>query len=374
MCIRDRSSTGPYVGGGHTPGQGNPGGADPSTTQAPFPSAGGGGAGSAGGNTVPVATNGAGGAGLNMSSTFGTLYGQSGWFAGGGAGTSHISTNNAAAGGQGGGGSNPGGSGVSGGSGLPNTGGGGAAGMNEGASVSGSGGSGIVIVRYRRSDAVQATSSWGSDTLATNLRIALPLNNNLGISDYSASISGIGNNRTVTPINGGALSTSQSKYYTSSYDNGTEAQDKYLSIPNSSDLTLGTSNFCIEGWWYFTNNTTGYQVLASHSGDTADQQNGWVLLTETNNTLYFYATDSASGWDVALGGAQVPSTNGWHHIAVTRSGNVFRLFYNGTQVNTQTVSVNIALPNSREFRLGSYRYIPGYPQSCLLYTSDAADE
>ena len=138
-----------------------------------FGGGGGGGAGAAGSEASGSAndsTGGNGGAGVNFSSTFGTTYGASGWFGGGGGGGSYAqnSLKPQSLGGQGGGGN-----GVSarehslggqwldvGINGVANTGGGGGgssedAGLRENAgSQSGSGGSGIVIIRYLKSEAV----------------------------------------------------------------------------------------------------------------------------------------------------------------------------------------------------------------------------
>jgi hypothetical protein len=102
---------------------------------------GGGGAGAAGGNFN--ATGGpVGGAGKDMSSIFGTTYGESGWFAGGGGSGSYPGVqDNKFDGGQGGGGRGWNNGTESEQNGTANTGGGGGAG--------GSGGSGIVIVRYQ---------------------------------------------------------------------------------------------------------------------------------------------------------------------------------------------------------------------------------
>jgi hypothetical protein len=141
-----QSSSGPYTGGGYTPGQGNLGGADPNTSQPPYSSAGGGGAGAAGGATINNSTSGAGGAGRDMSSFFGTAYGVSGWFAGGGGGSTHTTPASSGAGGQGGGGA--GATSASGTSGTANTGGGGGGYMNISGAVGGNGGSGILLVRY----------------------------------------------------------------------------------------------------------------------------------------------------------------------------------------------------------------------------------
>ena len=104
---------------------------------------GGGGAGEVGdtfhGGTVGNGYNIQGGDGLNMSSTFTTAFGDSGYFAGGG-GAFGRNNNLSSAGGAGGGGA--GGS-----SGTANTGGGG--GGRDAGVVAGAGGSGIVLIRYK---------------------------------------------------------------------------------------------------------------------------------------------------------------------------------------------------------------------------------
>ena len=123
-----------------------------------YPTCGGGGAGGAGGDDTST-SGGYGGVGKNLSAKYGTAYGQSGWFAGGGGGTSLSTLNGSATpalygiGGQGGGGiggytSTPGGAPVrNSASGSANTGGGGGGYLysNNGG---GNGGSGIVIIRY----------------------------------------------------------------------------------------------------------------------------------------------------------------------------------------------------------------------------------
>ena len=147
-------------GGVGTSGQGNNGGYCKGATDSPsllhYPTSGGGGAGQIGGND-DTTTGGYGGAGADMSSKYGTTYGQSGWFAGGGGGTSigvgSASTQaNYGAAGQGGGGiggySNPDTTAIRlSASGQANTGGGGGGYLYNGHG-GGAGGSGIVIIRY----------------------------------------------------------------------------------------------------------------------------------------------------------------------------------------------------------------------------------
>jgi hypothetical protein len=140
--------------GSGTAGQGNAGGA--SNPQLANSGGGGGGAGVNGENAFSTPDQtlnkaGDGGDGLDLTSTFGTGFGDSGWFAGGGGGAHFGNTDNSV-GGNGGGGdgvasTDPAGS-IAGNPGLANTGGGGG-GSLAGTDAGGNGGSGIVLIRYR---------------------------------------------------------------------------------------------------------------------------------------------------------------------------------------------------------------------------------
>ena len=123
-------------------------------------SGGGGGAGSAGGDTSNSTGGGNGGSGLNLSSTFGTSVGHSGWFGGGGGGGTYQGAGNPGYGnggngllGGGGNGGFDGGTELSAQDGLPNTGGGGGGSKYDGGTEEdlngGHGGSGIVIIKFK---------------------------------------------------------------------------------------------------------------------------------------------------------------------------------------------------------------------------------
>ena len=138
------AETGNKIGGAGTPGQGNKGGDGTMPGGFNRTGGGGGGAGGAGQNSVSTTQAGNGGVGRNMSSYFGTTYGASGWFAGGGGGGVHNGTGGT--GGTGGGGNENT-------AGVDGTGGGGGAGRSSTAGTvpngAKKGGSGIVIIRYR---------------------------------------------------------------------------------------------------------------------------------------------------------------------------------------------------------------------------------
>jgi hypothetical protein len=144
----DRSTT--RYGGGVTTGStpsgftkyGYSGGGGINGTSNNRAGGGGGGAGGAGGQ-ANGSTPGSGGAGIDLSATFGTTLGESGYFASGGHGQSRQNAVSIYAGPVGGGGGNG-----SSRAGLPNTGGGGHGGYMNDSTNTGEGGSGIVIIRY----------------------------------------------------------------------------------------------------------------------------------------------------------------------------------------------------------------------------------
>jgi len=131
-----------------TDGQGFAGGAGryPTTTEEnPFYGGGGGGGATQTGRTAEEGRH--GGAGIDLSATFGTSVGANGVFAGGGGGAGHRTDGNKSLGLGGAGG---GGAALAsiGGDGTPGTGGGGGA-SRAATGTGGAGGSGVVIVRYR---------------------------------------------------------------------------------------------------------------------------------------------------------------------------------------------------------------------------------
>jgi hypothetical protein len=215
-------------------------------------------------------------------------------------------------------------------------------------------------------------SLFSKDPFADNLRLAVPLNESLGVNDYSASIKGYGTNKTGSLINGAAISTSQSKFYGSSVDLGLMTQDRAVSFANTTDFYLGTNDFTIEGWWYPTNLSVGYQCFVAHSGDTGDQQNGWIIIMESNSTgPYFLATNGTGGWPVALSSNTNPNQNSWNHIAVTRRGDIFRIFLNGVQTGSISGNhTNIILPTSRALKIGNYSFFPGEEKGFQGYAQD----
>jgi len=303
-------------------GFGNAGYAGQTSTQP-----GGGGGGGAGGAALGNANPGAGLYVANFSA-----YGESGYFASGGAGAKNGSAGNNsgqyALGGGGGFSSNGlwgGGAGVPR-SAMTATGGGGALQMP--------GGSGTVIIRHPSNYSVASTT--GSPTIVTTSgyvyyswttsgSIELQAYNLTNTSFIDSSVNTLTITSTVGTPTQGSFSPFGQNW--SNYFNGSS----YLSIPSNSAFAF-TGNFTFESW-----------VYVSAYGSTSAF---FTIGSETTGRYYFTLTGSGGQlWSNQYGGANftwgtstsVP-LNAWTHVAWVRVGTTVTGYVNGISVGTNTIS------------------------------------
>jgi len=101
-----------------------------------------------------------------------------------------------------------------------------------------------------------------------------------------------------------------------------------ISIPNSTDIQMGTGDFTIEWFQYQLPSTGTYQRIFSigtYAGQSiAMSQEG----ADTSKAIYMWAS----------GGVQQGITrnlqNAWYHFAITRASGSLRVFLGGTQIGT----------------------------------------
>ena len=108
----------------------------------------------------------------------------------------------------------------------------------------------------------------------------------------------------------------------------------------SADYTLGTSDFTVEFWFYQNTSTTVYQRLLQ-LGANSTAGGLWVVANQSNTTTTTPFIDGYTSTWTRLADASVTlSRNTWHHLALTRSGNTFKLYLNGTLASQSTYSYN----------------------------------
>lgn len=175
-------------------------------------------------------------------------------------------------------------------------------------------------------------------------------------SDSSAS------NHTMT-ANGDVTQTStNAKFDKSASFDGT---GDYITTTDSSDWDFGTGDFTIESWMRFTS-TPGdgftYTILAQ----LEDTSNFWRFdFYEASPDYYLtFEVQVASVSEILVYKkiTSTVSTSVWNHVAVVRTGNDFKLFWNGVQQGTTVTDSSSSSTLSGTLRVGAYnsnRYMNG---------------
>ena len=177
------------------------------------------------------------------------------------------------------------------------------------------------------------TANTPAETSTTSMRYKIETKNQsytAPFSDYSGSA------HTVTAIGSIALSTTTKKIGTSSiYFTGGK-----LEIPSSTDFDFA-GDFTIEYWINSTDTGTTSSSTNSRIMSRGDHPDEWFIRADSSSgveamKLQFGGTDDLN---LHTGGTADTWADGtWHHFAVTRDGNTVRLYIDGTQIDTTTVS------------------------------------
>jgi hypothetical protein len=173
---------------------------------------------------------------------------------------------------------------------------------------------------------VVANVATRTDANASNLVLALPLIGNT--NDVSNQINSGSTTKVITANGDPTASTTQSNFYGGSFD--FDESGDYLSVPSTSDMTFGTGDFTIEGWFYYdatsTPNNGLYQIAGSH---LVNNSNTLSCNFETSGgrtqQLYF---GSAGGWRQNGTDYEFPFQK-WNHVAQVRSSGVIKTYING---------------------------------------------
>ena len=144
-------------------------------------------------------------------------------------------------------------------------------------------------------------------------------------------------------------STTASAQFTSSSNN-------YLSVAGSSAFTLGTNDHTIEFWMYQTSRGEYDSPFNYNNGGFLQTTNSYYLNVGTREFNLNLGT--GGGWAFNLACGTRPTLNVWHHYAIVRSGNDFRVYVDGTSVANVTSTASIAAQGSTALGIGS-QYVNG---------------
>jgi hypothetical protein len=109
----------------------------------------------------------------------------------------------------------------------------------------------------------------------------------------------------------------------------------YLSLPSSTDFAFGTGDFTIEHWVFAGTQSDAYPRTIAIGPVYSTDSIGTTFDDDDNpGKIGFYARNLLNG-RVLVSTSDV-NDNAWHHVAITRSSGVFRLFVDGVLEDTNS--------------------------------------
>jgi hypothetical protein len=119
-------------------------------------------------------------------------------------------------------------------------------------------------------------------------------------------------------------------------------------IISQEPVLLGTQDFTAECWLYYQ---SGLELMGNRT--TSDSGGFSVRMTATSLTV---GNSSGSGFGSVFSGTTSSLTNAWHHIAVSRSSGITKIYVDGSSIASHSSAINFSLSNP--FVLG-YAYTNG---------------
>lgn len=110
----------------------------------------------------------------------------------------------------------------------------------------------------------------------------------------------------------------------------------YLTVPYSSNLQLGSSDFTIEFFIFFNSVASGQRIV-SGDGNSSGTLN-WCFYTDSTGTLNYFLSTSGTAWTVSGNLVGNISVGQWYHVALVRNGSTFTPYLNGVAGTTATTS------------------------------------
>jgi len=130
----------------------------------------------------------------------------------------------------------------------------------------------------------------------------------------------------------------------------------YITTPAHADYALGADDFTID-CWFKCNVAGGTQRSIAGQGDSSGSAatKSFILFRTTGNVIRAHFSDGGATYAVNLTGT-TQFTNavntGWHHLAIVRNGTSLKMYIDGVQEASTTISITVHT-STNDFRVGA---------------------
>lgn len=185
----------------------------------------------------------------------------------------------------------------------------------------------------------------GGDPYFANVVLLMHCDGTNGSTTFTDSSS---SGKTVTANGNAQLSTAQKKFGTASLR--LPALGDYASLADSADWDFGSGDFTIEFFVRFDSVSGNRPLLAQRATGYCP----WVISRSGTKLLVLLSFDNASWVAVPTLESATASiaTATWYYVAITRSGSTFKLWLDGTEVDSYT-SASSFVNSSNSMVIGS---------------------
>jgi hypothetical protein len=175
---------------------------------------------------------------------------------------------------------------------------------------------------------------------------------------YGSSSTGIGNPISLSPkpvsyyplgdqdaFNGAEYLVPNSSLKDYVFDFGTYTDNKYISINNTFDSIITSTNFTISAWFKLNSvASTQYKYIFTNES----------LQFAITNTVNIYRRGTSGSYLGILTGSTSLNINTWYNAVITKNGNDYTLFLNAQSDSTLYDSLAIANSSETTSRIGMY--------------------
>lgn len=133
-----------------------------------------------------------------------------------------------------------------------------------------------------------------------------------------------------------------------------DGTDDLVTIPSSSNLQVGSSDFTLEMWFYLEADPSQYDVLALKGVNSANSRE-YGFEFDGSGGIYYLYSENGSAWNLpnAVSSSTLVKYQ-WYHLAVSRSGSELSVWLNGTRTYNDQSHPTSYHTGTGDFMIGAY--------------------